>query len=70
MCDEVDQQKKSSSDSEYTTDEEWEQEQRLVRADWEKERVICLFLIFIKMTLFRIKGFLFSKREINFSKTI
>lgn len=44
MCDEVDQQKKSSSDSEYTTDEEWEQEQRLVRADWEKERVIFCFL--------------------------
>ena len=39
MCEEVDKEKTSSSD-EYTTDEEWEQEQRLTRAEWEKERVI------------------------------
>lgn len=37
MCEEVDQEKTSSS--EYTTDEEWEEEQRLTRAEWEKERV-------------------------------
>lgn len=36
MCQEIDEAKTSSS--EYTTDEEWEEEQRRVRADWEKER--------------------------------
>ena len=37
MCEEVDTHK--SSESEYTTDEEWEEEQKKVRANWEKERV-------------------------------
>ena len=37
MCDEVDNQEASSS-SEYTTDEEWEEEQKKVKANWEKER--------------------------------
>jgi hypothetical protein len=37
MCAEVDEKKTSSS--EYTTDDEWEEEQRKVRAEWEKERV-------------------------------
>lgn len=36
MCEEVDKQ--VSSSSEYTTDDEWEEEQKLVKADWEKER--------------------------------
>ncbi|RNA24185.1 RNA polymerase II-associated 3-like [Brachionus plicatilis] len=36
MCQQIDEAKSSSS--EYTTDEEWEEEQRKVRADWEKER--------------------------------
>jgi hypothetical protein len=36
-CEEID--KKVSSEEEYTTDEEWENEQRRARADWEKERV-------------------------------
>lgn len=36
MCEEIDQAKTSSS--EYTTDEEWEEEQRKVKAEWEKER--------------------------------
>lgn len=36
MCQEIDEAKTSSS--EYTTDEEWEEEQRKVKADWEKER--------------------------------
>ena len=39
MCEEVDQKPPTSSD-EYTTDEEWEQEQLKVKAEWEKERVI------------------------------
>ncbi len=38
MCEEVDQKSTASSD-EYTTDEEWEQEQIKVKAEWEKERV-------------------------------
>ena len=37
MCEEVDKAKTSSS--EYTTDEEWEEEQKKVKANWEKERV-------------------------------
>ncbi|CAF0714457.1 unnamed protein product [Brachionus calyciflorus] len=36
MCQEIDDKKTSSS--EYTTDEEWEEEQRKVKAEWEKER--------------------------------
>lgn len=38
MCEEVDN-KSASSDSEYTTDEEWEEEYRKTKANWEKERV-------------------------------
>ncbi len=41
LCNEVDENKSSSSD--YTTDEEWEEEQKKVKANWEKERVILLF---------------------------
>jgi hypothetical protein len=37
MCEEVDKAKTSSS--EYTTDDEWEEEQKKVKANWEKERV-------------------------------
>ncbi len=37
LCEEVDNAKTSSS--EYTTDEEWEEEQKKVKANWEKERV-------------------------------
>ncbi len=44
LCEEVDNKKSSSS--EYTTDEEWEEEQRKIKANWEKERVI------IKMAYF------------------
>jgi len=36
MCEDVDNHK--SSESEYTTDEEWEEEQKKIRANWEKER--------------------------------
>ena len=36
MCEEVDERKTSSS--EYTTDEEWEEEQRKVKANWEKKK--------------------------------
>ncbi len=36
MCQEVDEKKTSSS--EYTTDDEWEEQQRKTRAEWEKER--------------------------------
>lgn len=49
MYEEVDQEKTSSS--EYTTDEEWEEEQRLTRAEWEKERV-KLILIYIGLLKF------------------
>ncbi len=38
LCEEVDNKKSSSS--EYTTDEEWEEEQRNIKANWEKERVM------------------------------
>lgn len=44
MCEDVDNYK--SSESEYTTDEEWEEEQKKIRANWEKERVINQFFIF------------------------
>ena len=46
MCEEVDERKTSSS--EYTTDEEWEEEQRKVKANWEKERVIYFFFLYLK----------------------
>lgn len=36
ICQEIDEKKSSSSD--YTTDEEWEEEQRKIKAEWEKER--------------------------------
>ena len=37
LCEDVDN--REASECEYTTDEEWEEEQRKVRANWEKERV-------------------------------
>jgi RNA polymerase II-associated protein 3 len=37
LCEQVDQQNSSSS-SDYTTDEEWEHQERINRANWEKER--------------------------------
>lgn len=37
LCEDVDNQ--PESEYEYTTDEEWEDEQRKIRANWEKERV-------------------------------
>ena len=46
MCEEVD--KKQSSSSEYTTDEEWEEDQKKVKANWEKERVRNLILHFFQ----------------------
>jgi RNA polymerase II-associated protein 3 len=36
LCDEIDEEKSNSSD--YETDEEWEEEQRKIKANWEKER--------------------------------
>ena len=44
MCEEVDEKKTSSS--EYTTDDEWEEEQNKLKANWEKERVIIKFSVF------------------------
>jgi hypothetical protein len=38
LCQEVDEKTPSSS-SEYTTDDEFEEEQKIKKADWEKERV-------------------------------
>jgi hypothetical protein len=43
MCEEVDAHK--SSESEYTTDDEWEEEQKKTRANWEKERVTTMLFI-------------------------
>ncbi len=67
MCEEVDN-KPASSNSEYTTDEEWEEEYRKTKANWEKERVKYLKVILKYFSKFKLTSF--KQREINFLKTI